>query len=101
MQMMINGANQIEFCHEDNSYRHFHPDYQCGLKKAQKKGLRTYHIVVLFLTSPLTVFLDYCLQRQALLLDTPAVKITAIYGLPLAFIFSFILYIISRKKRFK
>lgn len=70
-------------------------------KKAQKKGLRTYHIVVLFLTSPLTVFLDYCLQRQALLLDTPAVKTTAIYGLPLAFIFSFILYIISRKKRFK
>lgn len=70
-------------------------------KKAQKKGLRAYHIVVLFLTSPLTVFLDYCLQRQALLLDTPAVKITAIYGLPLAFIFSFILYIISRKKRFK
>ncbi|WP_133600531.1 hypothetical protein [Raoultella sp. BIGb0149] len=70
-------------------------------KKAQKKGLRAYHIVVLFLTSPLTVFLDYCLQRQALLLDTPAVKTTAIYGLPLAFIFSFILYIISRKKRFK
>gem|GEM_PF-4432958 len=27
-------------------------------KKAQKKGLRTYHFVVLFLTSPFTVFLD-------------------------------------------
>jgi cbb3-type cytochrome oxidase subunit 3 len=70
-------------------------------KKAQKKGLRTYHIVVPFLIFPLAVFLDYCLQRQAILLDLAALKTTAIYGFPMAFIFSLFLYTTSRKKEFK
>lgn len=70
-------------------------------KNAKKKGLRTYHIVMLFLIFPLAVFLDYCLQRQAILLDTAAIKITAIYGLPMAAIFSLVLSIISRKEELK
>ncbi|EMH4101999.1 hypothetical protein RGJ12_000640 [Serratia marcescens] len=70
-------------------------------KKAKKKGLRTYHIVMLFLIFPLAVFLDYCLQRQAILLDTAALKITAMYGLSMAVIFSLVLSITSRKKELK
>ncbi len=70
-------------------------------KNAKKKGLRTYHIVILFLIFPLAVFLDYCLQRQAILLDTAALKITAMYGLPMAVIFSLVLSITSRKKELK
>ncbi|BEN30418.1 hypothetical protein SMKC034_16340 [Serratia marcescens] len=70
-------------------------------KNAKKKGLRTYHIVMLFLIFPLAVFLDYCLQRQAILLDTAALKITAMYGLPMAVIFSLVLSITSRKKELK
>ncbi|HEJ7037633.1 TPA: hypothetical protein ACKQDD_003919 [Serratia marcescens] len=70
-------------------------------KNAKKKGLRTYHIVMLFLIFPLAVFLDYCLQRQAILLDTAALKITAMYGLSMAVIFSLVLSITSRKKELK
>ncbi|MGN2496435.1 hypothetical protein [Serratia nevei] len=70
-------------------------------KNAKKKGLCTYHIVMLFLIFPLAVFLDYCLQRQAILLDTAALKITAMYGLPMAVIFSLVLSITSRKKELK
>ncbi|WP_419686811.1 hypothetical protein ACN2W4_03800 [Serratia marcescens] len=70
-------------------------------KNAKKKGLHTYHIVMLFLIFPLAVFLDYCLQRQAILLDTAALKITAMYGLPMAVIFSLVLSITSRKKELK
>ena len=70
-------------------------------KNAKKKGLRTYHIVMLFLIFPLAVFLDYCLQRQAILLDTAALKITAMYGLSRAVIFSLVLSITSRKKEVK
>ncbi|HBC0640841.1 hypothetical protein NK264_10430 [Serratia sp. S0636] len=70
-------------------------------KNAKKKGLRTYHIVMLFLIFPLAVFLDYCLQRQAILLDTAALKITATYGLSMAVIFSLVLSITSRKKELK
>jgi predicted ferric reductase len=70
-------------------------------KSAKKKGVRTYHIVMLFLIFPLAVFLDYCLQRQAILLDTAALKTTASYGLPMAIIFSLVLSITSRKKEFK
>ncbi|QIR64239.1 hypothetical protein HCG50_01895 [Serratia marcescens] len=70
-------------------------------KNAKKKGVRTYHIVMLFLIFPLAVFLDYCLQRQAILLDTAALKTTASYGLPMAIIFSLVLSITSRKKEFK
>ncbi|MEG7424897.1 hypothetical protein V6E20_13230 [Serratia marcescens] len=70
-------------------------------KNAKKKGLRTYHIVMLFLIFPLAVFLDYCLQRQAILLDTSALKITAMYGLSMAVIFSLVLSITSRKKELK
>ncbi|QKO39068.1 hypothetical protein F0335_11225 [Serratia marcescens] len=70
-------------------------------KNAKKKGLRTYHIVMLFLIFPLAVFLDYCLQRQAILLDTAALKITVMYGLPMAVIFSLVLSITSRKKELK
>ncbi|HFF9781061.1 hypothetical protein QOT19_06460 [Serratia marcescens] len=70
-------------------------------KNAKKKGVRAYHIVMLFLIFPLAVFLDYCLQRQAILLDTAALKTTASYGLPMAIIFSLVLSITSRKKEFK
>jgi hypothetical protein len=56
---------------------------------------------MLFLIFPLAVFLDYCLQRQAILLDTAALKTTASYGLPMAIIFSLVLSITSRKKEFK
>ncbi len=70
-------------------------------KNAKKKGLRTYHIFMLFLIFPLAVFLDYCLQRQAILLDTAALKITAMYGLSMAVIFSLVLSITSRKKELK
>lgn len=63
--------------------------------------MRTYHIVMLFLIFPLAVFLDYCLQRQAILLDTAALKITAMYGLSMAVIFSLVLSITSRKKELK
>ncbi|MDU3785788.1 MAG: hypothetical protein E7G42_10330 [Serratia marcescens] len=70
-------------------------------KNAKKKGLRTYHIVMLFLIFPLAVFLDYCLQRQAILLDTATLKITAMYGLSMAVIFSLLLSITSRKKELK
>ena len=70
-------------------------------KHAKKKGLRTYHIVMLFLIFPLAVFLDYCRQRQAILLDTAALKITAMYGLSMAVIFSLVLSITSRKKELK
>lgn len=70
-------------------------------KNAKKKGLRTYHNVMLFLIFPLAVFLDYCLQRQAILLDTAALKITAMYGLSMAVIFSLVLSITSRKKELK
>ena len=70
-------------------------------KNAKKKGVRAYHIVMLFLIFPRAVFLDYCLQRQAILLDTAALKTTASYGLPMAIIFSLVLSITSRKKEFK
>lgn len=70
-------------------------------KNAKKKGVRAYHIVMLFLIFPLAVFLDYCLQRQAILLDTAALKTTVSYGLPMAIIFSLVLSITSRKKEFK
>ncbi|WEA51587.1 hypothetical protein PWO23_11135 [Serratia marcescens] len=70
-------------------------------KNAKKKGVRAYHIVMLLLIFPLAVFLDYCLQRQAILLDTAALKTTASYGLPMAIIFSLVLSITSRKKEFK
>ncbi|WP_139375454.1 hypothetical protein [Serratia marcescens] len=70
-------------------------------KNAKKKGVRAYHIVMLFLIFPLAVFLDYCLQRQAILLDMAALKTTASYGLPMAIIFSLVLSITSRKKEFK
>jgi len=56
---------------------------------------------MLFLIFPLAVFLDYCLQRQAILLDTAALKITAMYGLSMAVIFSLVLSITSRKKELK
>jgi hypothetical protein len=68
-------------------------------KKAQKKGLRSYHFVVLFLLSPLAVFFDYSLQHQALSLDMAALKSAVIYGLPLALILSLFLYITSGKKQ--
>lgn len=68
-------------------------------KKAQKKGLRSYHFVVLFLLSPLAVFSDYSLQHQVLSLDMAALKSAVIYGLPLALILSLFLYITSGKKQ--
>lgn len=70
-------------------------------KKAYRNGLGAYHIIMIFLLFPLVVFLDYCIQRQEILLDLSAIKITIIYGIPLGFIFSLFLYISTRKKEFK